>query len=356
MVLFCARLSTGQLRGTLADNPAFGVVNASTTYATFYEDDELKYHSRSNRGHRVVNLITGAEEADVEALPLAITYDNSTIFPEPAGGWGRGYMLSPTGAADGLEMHWALPEESASRRRRTAYGEATFAVQAARSQGFIAVGFSPGTMIGSKAVIGWAEPGSSSVALYDLGGKAPSMVTAAPEELINASISRENGMMTMRFTVALADVGAASSGDQTMVWSMGSIVTDAHPTYHGSTRGLFSVALDGKPSAALAEAEANFQVGTCGDAQALAVALCYVSDVSRSEVLYDSASEDYEHVIDLSADFRLAWTITAASRVPNATDAISVMLQARTRGWLGIGLMAGELQHGTARHGSNPRP
>ena len=79
----------------------------------------------------------------------------------------------------------------------------------------------------------------------------------------------------------------------------------------------------------------------CG--QAKQVGLCFVSWTSE-EAEFGERPSEYTRVAHLSNEFRVSWT---AYR-PTATEAgyISVLLQARTTGWMAIGLRAASKGHG----------
>lgn len=67
-----------------------------------------------------------------------------------------------------------------------------------------------------------------------------------------------------------------------------------------------------------------------------------MSSTSLTNAEFDDASLDYEHTLQLSSEYRLAWTV----RGVYPTGEISIMIQARTTGWVGFGLMADDTSNG----------
>ena len=141
-------------------------------------------------------------------------------------------------------LHWAVDDAAQTVK---------FAVSAARTSGYLAVGFSAhGSMIGSTAVIGWIKnDGSASVEMYRLDGYSTSSVTAiTPTPLTGTAMSASDGSLTMEFTRPLASASgrrrlartldpAASEG---FLWAYGSA---ARLGMH-EKKGAFSIKLSGE--------------------------------------------------------------------------------------------------------------
>jgi len=84
--------------------------------------------------------------------------------------------------------------------------------------------------------------------------------------------------------------------------------------------------------------------GVCSAQNALGVAYCYINSEGNSASPAYQAASEYKETADLHAEFRISWTVYRgiSGRLPH----ISVMLQARTLGWVAFGLMKDANNHG----------
>eukprot|EP00966_Prymnesium_polylepis_P108780 2518021-Prymnesium_polylepis.1 len=83
----------------------------------------------------------------------------------------------------------------------------------------------------------------------------------------------------------------------------------------------------------------------CSETLAYQVARCYMSTTSlKPPVWDDSRISAYDNMRTLAAEFRMGWTVHGS--YPHG--AISIILQARTVGWLGFGLMSDTEDVGSA--------
>ncbi|KAL1515118.1 hypothetical protein AB1Y20_004181 [Prymnesium parvum] len=209
----------------------------------------------------------------------------------------------------------------------------------------------------SKAVVG--DVTTSTVTKYKLMFQNPSSPaqSVSPDlddaALSHTSISYADGITILRFRAPLSWL-TAYVGDGSSAWLLwahgGSILPRSFPSYHVGHRGarpLFLSELQSKspPPASLSPpspASASPCTGDggltdyCGESLAYNVAKCYVSSTSLTPPEFDKEAEKYDHVAELAAEFRLAWTI--AGGYPDGE--ITIMMQARTLGWVGFGLMS----------------
>ena len=297
----------GQVEGTLSDgaqgvgaNPTWGVVPGSTARTAFYRDDLLRYHGRQNRGHRVANLLRGTVAPPAQpqvALPPGATHDASSRA-------GFAYQLQPAYATDGWTLHWT-PPDAAGRMRLSVFArksagwlavgftdgsQGTAAgrkcrltaaqapprclprAQAAptdprappqqrkgsrrprqltpgpgRSKRRGCPPFQPAGMVGSTALVGFAE---GSVGLYALTAKAVSGVVPLPPEraLISGagapggrrmldvdgpSVQVVDGTMVLEATVNASTLGVSTESPALLLWAHG---PTSELSYHGANR------------------------------------------------------------------------------------------------------------------------
>ena len=148
-------------------------------------------------------LVAGAAGNSTEACTLS-TLDGYTCVLQDIG-------------SSGLRLHW----------HRDGDGTLRLAAEV-DALGYLSLGWSPngGAMLGSTVVVG-----TDVVGVYELGGYASDDVVPsdAPFELGNASIERDAGKTTLRFTRALSEV----AGKQSMVYAFGDTVA---LDYHGIDR------------------------------------------------------------------------------------------------------------------------
>ncbi|KAL1520688.1 hypothetical protein AB1Y20_022257 [Prymnesium parvum] len=218
----------------------------------------------------------------------------------------------------------------------------------------------------SKAVVGSLV--SSSVAEYALTFQNPSSPARSVQQVNsenkmgNASIFFENGATTLRFVLPVAWLAAFPEGGAAIwiLWAHGSSIRPiAFPSYHASNRGAVSIARTSllgpdppSPPAPSSPPSTDTPPGGitvpdcpdeepitdfCDESLAYQVARCYMSTTSLTTPEFDdSAVIKYDHVAQLSTEFRVAWTILG--EYPHGE--ISLLMQARTLGWLGFGLMS----------------
>jgi len=122
------------------------------------------------------------------------------------------YAVEPdTCSSVSFKLHYTVPN--------AADGTVTMAVQAARTTGWLGVGFSTaGSMVGSEAVIGWIDSGGvANVQLYALGGKTAAAVTpVSGVALSDTSLQVVGGVMTMQFKRPLATPAVPLSASSKM--------------------------------------------------------------------------------------------------------------------------------------------
>ncbi|KAL3892752.1 MAG: hypothetical protein SGPRY_014821, partial [Prymnesium sp.] len=78
------------------------------------------------------------------------------------------------------------------------------------------------------------------------------------------------------------------------------------------------------------------QIDYCSEDVVFRVAACNSYSSSRQPTDFDSAASSYDHSVKLSGEMKIAWTIRG--NYPNGE--ITIMMQARTSGWVGFGLMS----------------
>jgi len=207
----------------------------------------------------------------------------------------------------------------------------------------------------SKAVVG--DVTSSTVTKHKLVYQNPSSpaqsITADLDDaaLTHTSISYADGITTLRFRAPLSWL-TAYEGDDSSAWLLwahgGSVLPRSFPSYHVGHRGkqlLFLSDLRSKsPPPALLSPPSPSNTGACSsgikdycdESLAYNVARCYMSSTSLTPPDFDDEADKYDHVAQLAAEFRLAWSIVGA--YPDGE--ITIMMQARTLGWVGVGLMS----------------
>ena len=268
------------------------------------------------------------------AAGVAVARDDAHVyFASPLDGYDVAY--TPAGAPSDLTIHWRIERDASPPTLR-------MAVRAARSIGWIAIAFSPsGIMEGSDSAVGMLRDGTAKIyhlAFEDL------VRPAIPRSLGNGMLTVADGVATLEFSRPLA----ASSSDwrfslddngvQPMLWAIGDD-SSTPPGYH-SARGSFAIELSATAGSQVDVSSANMTLSsgasTCDESLALRVMQCYRSydgSAASTAVSFDGTAERYEHFLDVSREFRVAWTIDRSAGVA------SIMLQARTVGWLGLGLM-----------------
>ncbi|KAL1511739.1 hypothetical protein AB1Y20_005027 [Prymnesium parvum] len=224
----------------------------------------------------------------------------------------------------------------------------------------------------SKAVIG--DLASSSVSEFNLVSQNPSMPTKSVEKPINkagvneSSVSFADGVTVLQFDISVAWLTAfGGTEDVWLLWAHGSATLPRRfPSYHAENRGAVLIsrddlfgeyhsppsnpapdnsggddAPDSKPPPPPQPPDASScncgdEVDWCGETEAYNVAKCYVSDVSLTPTTFSTNhSMDYDHEVLLSSEYRMKWKI----RGTYPDGEISIILEARTTGWLGFGLM-----------------
>lgn len=343
----------GQVEGALSTgaqgagiNPAFGIVPGSTTDPNFYRDDEIKYHSRLHRAIRQVNFFTGqlgAPSSSKNESAGAYAYAPSTLT-------GYTWQYAPSDAT-GFEytLHWQLSAaEDAVSMAVTARFPSHW------HEMWVAVGFSvAGSMVGSEAIIGTVGGGDARVAQYELTGKSVEMVRLVDASvhpsswaMSNASISLVDGLLLMSFRRPLTDRTPAGAtllahGLSHLLWAAGNA---ASPSYHGSGRGRYTLDLSAQDGSDATTEVAN----TCSAESVYATAMCYVSQEAAANTPWDDAIGRYDRTAAIDREYRVAWTIDETTNTSNPT--LRMMLQARTLGWVGFGLL-GSQGYEYDRHG-----
>ena len=253
--------------------------------------------------------------------------------------------LHPRRTSPHLATHTSLASSSASRAVQVT-------VTSSVDEGtWLAVGFShSGGMVDpqpTRAVIG----SSAGVLKHTLQGMSKAGVTAdARQDLTGTRFTQENGVSTMAFTATLAYMetyATRSSGTVSawLIWAHGSSTV---PTvdYHLGNRGRFQLQASTStnttaPDPAKLSSSSSEDTGSCSAALTYSIGQCYVSYTSLTAVEYGDTASLYQHVQDLSTEFRVAWSIYRG-----ADGHIAVALQARTTGWVGLGLMGNAVRHG----------
>lgn len=215
----------------------------------------------------------------------------------------------------------------------------------------------------SKAVIGDLE--EAHVAKYNLTFQSPSRpaesVLQDPDQvgLTAASISRENGRTALKFTLPLVWLTSfLEAGNLHFIWAHGSPLKPlAFPSYHGVSRGAVSLqaatwlGLSPPPlvvpppppaSPVPSPIDCGFRIEVpvvydyCNDTVTYEAAKCFYRNESANDVLVDEIAKQYEHTVELAQGVKLSWTISG--QYPGGE--ISMMIQARTRGWVALGLVS----------------
>ena len=201
----------------------------------------------------------------------------------------------------------------------------------------------------SRAVVGTSKNGVPTVRklslteALQLTGEAGVDIDAVQDDvqdLVDETFSQESGETTMTFVVtsAYANSRADSSGNTHMIFAYGD---SPALKYHDDRKGSFSVNL-GPQSTSVASAPVAMQASMCNDpAISYELGLCYLSYSSTQKAEYDPIYKTFDHHQHLSAEFLLAWSVVRGSG-----GYISVMMSARTLGWLGFGLMSEGVRHG----------
>ena len=79
---------------------------------------------------------------------------------------------------------------------------------------------------------------------------------------------------------------------------------------------------------------------------AMEVTECFVAEPTRSAVQYPELNRTYDRAEDLNPLFRISWSVLHRHE-PLAT--LQIMLQARTPGWLALGLLSESSSEGSVR-------
>jgi len=235
----------------------------------------------------------------------------------------------------------------------------------------------------SKAIVG--DLSSSSLHVYDLVYQDPSSPARSIQSdtstlaLEKTSVVYRDGVTALRFHVASSWLSSASDeadDDDTiwLLWAHGSPTWPlAFPSYHIGNRGAVSISrlelLGPKspspppvpkphsppkpPPSGGSGGETGGSDGCsgsgqitdyCGETLSYQVARCYMSTSSLTLPQFDNAVDAYENFLQLSTEFRVAWTVKGTY----PSGEISILMQARTLGWLGFGLMSDTTAGGVA--------
>ncbi|KAL1520672.1 hypothetical protein AB1Y20_022242 [Prymnesium parvum] len=235
----------------------------------------------------------------------------------------------------------------------------------------------------SKAIVG--DLSSSSLHVYDLVYQDPSSPARSIQSdtstlaLEKTSVVYRDGVTALRFHVASSWLSSASDeadDDDTiwLLWAHGSPTWPlAFPSYHIGNRGAVSISRlellgpkspspppvpkphsppkpppsggSGGGTGGSDGCSGSGQITDyCGETLSYQVARCYMSTSSLTLPQFDNAVDAYENVLQLSTEFRVAWTVKGTY----PSGEISILMQARTLGWLGFGLMSDTTAGGVA--------
>jgi desulfoferrodoxin (superoxide reductase-like protein) len=192
----------------------------------------------------------------------------------------------------------------------------------------------------SRAVVGTVDGG---VRKRTLQQQEPNGVAIdAVQDLIDPQFSQQNGQTTMSFTVttAYATSLADASGNTHIIFAFGDSNTFA---FHDERRGSFPINFGaGAPTTTIVSSSNPTKGAMCNDpAISYELGLCYLSYSSTQKADYDPIYKTFDHHQHLSAEFLLAWSV-----VRGEDGYISIMMSARSLGWLGFGLMSDGVKHG----------
>jgi superoxide reductase len=180
------------------------------------------------------------------------------------------------------------------------------------------------------------------------------IIIDAVQDLQNTSFTQTDGSTTLAFEIPLSWVDQHLPGADVFhfIWAHGAEGVQEFG-YHRQNKGRFTLSR-AQLTAATAVAintTTTFDNAVCEANQVLAVGQCYATYGTSTGVDYgssdpnvgDAAATEYDASLDLTSEFRLSWTV---HRKPDQDDFIDIMMQARTLGWLGFGLMAKGVAHG----------
>ena len=204
----------------------------------------------------------------------------------------------------------------------------------------------------SNAVVGTASDGvlKRTMIVQDPSG----VVIDAVQDLQNTSFTQMDGSTTLAFEVPLSWVDQHLPGADAFhfIWSHGAEAVQAFG-YHRQNKGRFTLtrAQLMATTAVAINTTSAFDNAVCDSNQVLAVGQCYATFGASAAVDYgsgdpnvgESAATAYQESLDLTSEFRLSWSV---HREPGQDGYIDMMMQARTLGWLGFGLMAKGVAHG----------
>jgi len=229
----------------------------------------------------------------------------------------------------------------------------------------------------SKAIV--ADVTSASVRLYDLNYQSPAMpersvaVDTGGVALNFSSIDYSNGAtrLYVRVPISWLTMYADAGTKIWLLWAHGSASADKFPSYHTANRGTVSIlrahllgeqASDSSPPPVSApssspatsgggnsgssydDCNCDATVDYCGELAAYNVAKCYISKVDVPSQHFDHKADEFEHVIELTSEVRMAWTVYGTY----PSGEIKILIQARTLGWVGFGIRNASRQGGGA--------
>jgi len=261
-------------------------------------------------------------------------------------------------AVGGLSLTWHVHND-----------KAWFTVQLNQEVGWLAIAVSYMGWMFLDPSTGVSQPSLAAVASddgvkeYKLIGQNPQDISMSAQlvmesELGGGGFSRGGGNTKFVFSAPTSWVFThlpSAGGAVNFVWAHGPEETSTFG-YHGPNRGSFQIqATDlgytpSPPPAPIASPPPQAScppcvapvIDYCGDIVSYRVARCYIREDSLIPATFDDLWLNYANRIELAPSFRFAWTIEGG--FPNGK--ISVMLQAKTRGWVGFGLMGGSFGHG----------
>lgn len=214
----------------------------------------------------------------------------------------------------------------------------------------------------SVAMVG--DVTSGEVAEYELLNMMPSSPSSAVRRkegsFLHASVHSYDGQINLAVRVPIAWLTqfAANSSPVWLLWAHGnSIMPLRFPSYHTGSRGSLPVSrvqllgetLASPPPTAAPTISpggpSSCQISDyCTESLSYQVAKCYLSNTSILPADFDDRSEAYAHTAQLSTEFLVAWTVFGS--YPHGE--ISFLLQARTTGWVGFGVIGDESTAGFA--------
>eukprot|EP00966_Prymnesium_polylepis_P177709 4115335-Prymnesium_polylepis.1 len=238
----------------------------------------------------------------------------------------------------GLSLTWFVLGADLIRFELALSSMAWLAVGVSKDGNMVTDAF--GNPAASKAVVGTAADG---VLQYTLVAQDVTGVIVDPvQNLSNASFVQHDGTTTLSFGVPLSWIHQHKPGAEStfFIWSHGEPEVQAFG-YHKQEKGRFQLSrsqlIHSNSSASVDAADTS----TCTSTTLLESARCFMNYDSMAMTDYGHAASAYDESLDLSSEYRISWSV-----FPGIDGYIDIMLQARTLGWVGFGLMKNDMPHG----------